>query len=386
VTRIYVCMEDAIAILEGTHPRWTLRLRFEEQAALRVPRTDKGKSRFTPEKAFPQCLAVDSHRPERVYCGTFGEGLWVSDDAGDTWHRSGKGIPESKMMAVAVSPLELSGGYGVVWVGTEPSRMFRSEDAGVTWAERSSLQDLPSKPLWYFPPRPYTHHVRWIQLDPHDANTLFVGIHEGGVMRSTDKGLSFEDHNPNAEFDPHGVAMHLLAPGRLYESAGGNDKTIRFQPGFRWKWPFFVPRVVITEGGYAETRDGGATWERKSDGLDDNHYLWEMAVATTDPETIIASASVGPIQAHRHPFAESYLIRRTEGQPWQRVSIGLPEANDSIVYDVVSNPHEPDVFYAANNKGVFRSADNGLTWIALDIPWPRWFLKQRQLDLVVVGD
>ncbi|HZR00724.1 MAG TPA: hypothetical protein VFC93_18135, partial [Chloroflexota bacterium] len=38
------------------------------------------------------CLAADPRRPERVYCGTFGQGLWRSDDAGATWRPTGPGI------------------------------------------------------------------------------------------------------------------------------------------------------------------------------------------------------------------------------------------------------------------------------------------------------
>ena len=226
--------------------------------------------------------------------------------------------------------------------------------------------------------------MRWIQPDLHDANGLFVGIHEGGVIQSRDKGLTFQDHNPNAEFDPHGVAAHPLAPGRLYESAGGDEKTARFRPTLRWGWPPFVPRVVITQGGYAETRDSGATWERFTEGLEENHYLWEIAVDPADPDTIVASAAVGPIQAHTNLFAESYLVRRTKGQPWKRVIQGLPAAKGSIVYDLATNPREPGVFYAANNRGVFRSADAGVTWEALFIPWPTRYQTQHSLDLTLI--
>ena len=37
----------------------------------------------------PTCVAVDPLRPERVYCGTFGRGLWRSSDAGRNWEPIG---------------------------------------------------------------------------------------------------------------------------------------------------------------------------------------------------------------------------------------------------------------------------------------------------------
>src|SRR5690242_18273676 len=39
-----------------------------------------------------QALAVDPLRPAIMYCGTFGQGLWRSDDAGGMWQPVGAGI------------------------------------------------------------------------------------------------------------------------------------------------------------------------------------------------------------------------------------------------------------------------------------------------------
>src|SRR5579872_5569543 len=74
----------------------------------------------------PQCLAVDPLHPEQVYCGTFDQGLWRSRNAGVSWEHVSKGIDYEKVLSVAVSALEQTDGYGVVYTGTEPSALFRS--------------------------------------------------------------------------------------------------------------------------------------------------------------------------------------------------------------------------------------------------------------------
>ena len=178
--------------------------------------------------------------------------------------------------------------------------------------------------------------------------------------------------------------MHPAAPNRLYVSAGGDDKTAIFRPKFQLGIPPFIPRIVVTRGGYAESADGGQTWRKKADGMEENHYLWDVAVDPADPETIVASASIGPIQAHTPPFTESFLIRRTAGKPWERVSDGLPSPAGSVIYDLATNPAEPGVFYAINNHGVFRSPDAGLHWQSLKIPWPARYERQHQLAVAVV--
>ena len=37
-----------------------------------------------------QCIAFDRKNPKRGYCGTFDEGLWKTDDYGQTWDSIGK--------------------------------------------------------------------------------------------------------------------------------------------------------------------------------------------------------------------------------------------------------------------------------------------------------
>lgn len=101
-TRIYIGMENAIAIVQSRQDQWQL------------------DEYFTG--TLPECVAVDPYKPERVYCGTSNKGLWYSDDAGLTWSAVGQGIPHETVMSVAVSASERVGEYGVVWAGTEPSR------------------------------------------------------------------------------------------------------------------------------------------------------------------------------------------------------------------------------------------------------------------------
>jgi len=64
--------------------------------------------------------------------------------------------------AVDVGQPEQADGFGIVYAGTEPSAVFRSVDGSDSWVDLASLRALPSADTWSFPPRPHTHHVRWI--------------------------------------------------------------------------------------------------------------------------------------------------------------------------------------------------------------------------------
>lgn len=296
------------------------------------------------------CMAADPVKRGRLYAGTFEDGLWISDDSGETWRQAGKGITHDSILSVAVSPTEVINELSVVWVGTEPSGLFRSEDGGKTWTAHPTLLDLPSEPTWSFPPRPYTHHVRYIQPDLHHANKIYVGIELGGVMKSVDKGKTWEDRKPGSQFDCHTLTMNQSAKGRIYEAAGG---------------------------GYAESVDGGKTWETINDGLEPYTYLVDIAVDPANPDTIIASAAKNARTAYQPSRASTVLVQRENNQPWEIISEGLPEEEGSAVFQLLSHDAEPGVFYAINNIGLFISKDAGKSWEQIELNWPEYIKNKR---------
>ena len=58
-----------------------------------------------------------------------------------------------------------------------------------------NMKSLLSSYTWAFPPRPFTHHVRWITVDPNNPNTIYVSIEAGAVIQSNDKGHTWIDKN-----------------------------------------------------------------------------------------------------------------------------------------------------------------------------------------------
>src|SRR6478735_1975394 len=74
----------------------------------------------------PDCVAADPDNATCVYCGTARHGCFRSRDCGQTWQPVGPGIDHAAITAVAVGHAGRPGGFGVVFVGTEPSAVFRS--------------------------------------------------------------------------------------------------------------------------------------------------------------------------------------------------------------------------------------------------------------------
>lgn len=322
VTRLFVALENTVLVARRHDGRWRVSAELEHTR--------------------PQCLAIDPHDPQRVYCGTFDQGLWRSTDAGTTWQALDAGITHDRVVAVAVDPDERSDTYSTVYAGTEPSDVFRSDDGGDSWHRCLGLNELPSSSRWSFPPRPHTHHVRWIAADPNAAGRIYVAIEAGALVHSPDGGATWKDRTPKGPYDTHTLVTHEQAAGRLYVAAGD---------------------------GYYESTDSGKSWKKPREGLR-HGYCWSVAVDPGDSETVVVSAAAGAYSAHNVQRAETYIYRKPANSAWQQVHAGLPDPHGTSRSVLATERGSAGVFYAANNHGVFRSEDTGRTWHQLDISWP----------------
>jgi photosystem II stability/assembly factor-like uncharacterized protein len=232
-------------------------------------------------------------------------------------------------MSITASPSEAN----VVWVGTEPSAVWRSADGGETWQQTSALDVLPSSPEWAFPPKPETHHVRWIACHPQQAGRLWVAIEAGALISTADGGRSWRDRVWGGPYDTHELAIHPKAPDVLRVAAGD---------------------------GYFESDDGGANWRSPSAGLEVG-YLRSVAIDPGQPDVVIVAASSGPYSAYRAGASDGRLYRRAGQGPWERVRKGWPEPPGTIA-PLLSPGSQPGELWAADERGLHRSNDGGIEW------------------------
>jgi photosystem II stability/assembly factor-like uncharacterized protein len=221
----------------------------------------------------------------------------------------------------------------VVWVGTEPSEVWRSADDGAAWERTSRLETLPSSSEWSFPPRPDTHHVRWIACHPLEPERLWVAIEAGALVSTIDGGRTWRDRVPGGPWDTHELAVHRNAPNSLRVSAGD---------------------------GYFESDDAGATWRSPSTGLEVG-YLLSVAIDPGQPEVVVVSASSGPHSAYVAGRSDGRLYRRLAPGRWERVRDGWPEPASTIAPLLCAGSKAGEL-WAADERGVHGSDDGGKSW------------------------
>jgi hypothetical protein len=295
-----------------------------------------------PAGGRPTCLAADPGDPARVWCGTE-DGVRASADGGATWDSAG--LEGEAITAIAASAVEAGDAGGVVYAGTEPSAVWRTADGGGHWTKADRLASLPSAPTWSFPPRPETHHVRWIACDPETPGRILVAIEAGALVGSPDGGRTWNDRPEVAPFDTHELAIHPHAPDLLRVAAGD---------------------------GYWESPDGGGTWHSPEAGLDVT-YLRSVAVDPGDPGVVLVSAASHPHSAYMAGRSDGRLFRRVGEGPWTRVREGWPDPPDTIAPLLLAG-RRPGEIWAADERGVHRSADGGRSWkrMAGFDPAPPW--------------
>ena len=293
---------------------------------------DTGKGEWLVEGPAVPVIAVDPGNPERVYAATLGKGLWASEDGGATFTRC-EGLDNSLAWTVTVSAADRSGPFGAVYVGTQLSAIYRSTDGGQTFEELTSVQEIPTKEQWSFPPAPDTHHLHQIALHPTNPDIITFGIELGGVYRSTDRGLTWAP--VNADPDPHVLRTHPGAPDRIYQNGGGS---------------------------YRQSEDAGATWERSLDGIGDEYrYFYSMVVDTGDPDLVLATAGYSPFSGHALipgiPVF-STVFRRAGTGAWEEVLDGMPPREGTAMGTLLAA--EPGTFYYITEEGeLYQSVDAG---------------------------
>ncbi len=215
-------------------------------------------------------LCMDPNNPRILYATTWrikrtpydlssgGEGskIYKSTDSGATWTdiTYNKGLPEGLrgISGITVSPVNSDRVWAII--ESNEGGVFRSDDAGKTWAKVNSERKLRQR-AWY-----YTR----IYADPQDVDVVYVM--NVRYHKSADGGKTFKSLST-----PHGDHHDL------------------------WIAPENANRIIVADDGGAQvTYDNGATWSTYHNQptaqfyrvTTDNHFPFRIYVAQQDNSTL----------------------------------------------------------------------------------------------------
>ncbi len=249
---------------------------------------------------------------------------------------------------------------GVWYAGTSPEGLFRSEDGGDTWQPVAGWNDHPNWIRWTGDMKernPDGSPIHSILIDPRDPRHMYFGTGSAGVFESTDQGASWHllnvgmlsptgpDPHPEFGYDPHCMTLHPLAPDLLYQQNHCGIYRMR-RPEARWvRIGDNMPREIGDIGFpiALHPRDPNTAWVFPMDGTD----VW--------PRTC--------------PGGKPAVYRtRDGGETWSRLDRGFPERAWYTVLRqsmAVDTERSIGVYFGTTNGEVWGSNDEGESWRCL---------------------
>jgi photosystem II stability/assembly factor-like uncharacterized protein len=292
-----------------------------------------------PGWSFYNLVADDRHDPPLLYAAAnhfaWGRAVAKSTDFGATWDYRSEGLSFPPDMGLSVGNAWcVRPGHpsqpGVVYCGTQPAGLFRSEDWGHTWAPVESFNRHPTRTYWTGTGGGDSC-VHSIEIDPRDPNRMYVCVSAGGSYVTHDGGATWEifSHNPIAQ-TPEARAFlaeiqeqfPMEAPPGVDPAAADEMHSLRLDrkhPDRLW---------TQTHIGVFRSDDAGTTWADVTPGLPSFHGF-PVAVTKRSPD----AAFVVPLEFQSNNFRVcpgQFTVYRTRdsGASWEPLTRGLRGPHD----------------------------------------------------------
>ena len=335
--------------------------------------------------------------PDRIYAsqtsGWFGQLVQTSTDGGKTWFQPGMAAGDAERpswppkisnkfaydaSAETGKPLTTHQWYDgtqhpwefkrvwhfepsltdakTVYAGVEDAALFRSTDGGESWQELPGLRGHATGPGWQ--PGAGGMCLHTIILDPGNPQRMYIAISAAGAFRTDDGGESWKPINKGlvSNFIPNPTAEvgHCVHHVAMHRSR---------------------PDVLFMQKHWDVMRsdDAGDNWREVSGNLPTD-FGFAIDVHAHEPETLY----VVPIKSDSEHFPPDGKLRvyrsRTGGNEWEPLKEGLPEKDcyvnvlrDAMAVDTLD---DCGIYFGTTGGQVYASSDSGDTWepIVRDLP------------------
>jgi len=281
-----------------------------------------------------------------------GNGVYLSQDGGRTWRAVLEIGPEEAFGSVEFAVADPM----IAYAGSDEA-MYRSEDGGNTWRQVSE------KHPWG-PPGVCIGIAIDIQVDPRDADRLFVNAYGGGNFLSEDGGRTWT----------------VASTGYT----GANIHNLAVSPGD----PSLV--YAIGRSGPFKTVNGGQTWDGLTYQPATSPEWHTVALLPSSPTTVLISDEYDAmiyrsVDGGRHwVVAFHYSDVPPAGYAeWHGFkAIAVAPSDDHIAYAGMShNSRYIDEGGREPSHGMYKSADGGATWRPCnDAVSARWNINAIAVD------
>ncbi|MCD6346425.1 MAG: hypothetical protein J7L96_03295, partial [Bacteroidales bacterium] len=371
------------------------------------PRGWKDKNLFRSNFGDNRCFWIDPNDSRHIMLGSDG-GIYSSWDGGKHMHHYNY-IPAGEVYDVEVDDEQP---YNI-YVGLQDHETWKGPVNN--WSGSIGLEDWVITGMWdgmytqvdhennkwlYFTTQFGKHHrenqltgERWeitpkakkdtppyrytwttpLVISPHNSSIIYTGGQY--LLRSLDRGESWEEISPDlTDNNP----VKIAGKGHIMFCTITTISESPLKPGLIW---------VGTDDGHVHyTANHGASWSELTDALATAgapRHSWVSRVVASKHDT--QRAFITKTGFSEDDFKPYVYITEDEGNSWQNITAGLPDAPVNVIYESDDNP---DLLWLGTDMGVYVSFDRGANWISMQLNMPTvpvrdLLVHPREKDLVV---
>lgn len=322
-TRLLVATADGLVALERAGPG----------AAWRVGATVLAGQHVSTLTALP-------HR-NGVLAGTHGDGVYYSADGVSGWEKRNDGLTLPDIYTLAAVE---RAGRTILYAGTQPASLFRSDDLGRSWAELAAIRQVPGTEHWVFPAPPRIAHTKMLAIHPRDPDTIYAAIEQGALLKTSDGGKSWREldgysrEDDRAYKDIHQIVLRQSDPTQM---------------------------LMTTGVGLYTSSDAGEHWERLTGADFRLAYPDHLMLSPDERVLFLSGGATDPGEwRHSHDAGTTIVRSRDLGRSWDMTQRGAkitPHANIEAM-TVVAYPGGYSLFLANTDGEVYASEDGGDSW------------------------
>ena len=294
-------------------------------------------------------LVCDPAKPDRVWAGSAGGGVWYSEDAGNSWVAQWHSEDVLNVGSLAIDPKNSD----VLYCGTGEANLsadsyagvgiYRTTNGGKTWTLWAPVKTTRV-------PR----RIGAIAIDPFDSNRMMLG--GIGFQEVSSSGTDLGGLYYSADGGRTWTRQHAFTSGNYWCHA------VLFHPGERGTVFAAITAQGMQSGIYKST-DGGSTWTHLLEGLPSPDRIGRVSLALCagKPQRMYANASQ---ELSEHADQVLGVFRSDDaGLSWRKIS-GQHfnrEAQMSYGNTIVVDPVNPNVVLCGG-VDLHRTSDGGTTW------------------------
>jgi len=318
-------------------------------------------------------FAIAPSKPDLLYLGLYGCGMYKSEDGSGTWrpiNGLGQTMRGKPITALVVDPDNAN----IVYVATEDS-IYRTIDGGLHWSAFNN--DL------------YSHDIRTIAMGRD--KTLYAGSRGYELFSCKKNNTAWYQVNAFGKFGSdwsvwdrplyqytsllfHPINPEVIYigtfPAGIYKSTDGGNSWLEKNVGWTNDGAFTLvfhpenPQIIYagTYNGVNRSIDGGAHWEMWDNGWPDEQWVFSIAFDSRDSKIMYACSKNGENKGNGDDGFHGTVMKSLDGgASWFPITSGLNI--DQEFYNIIVDEFEPNTLYLATQReGVFISNDTGSSW------------------------